>query len=292
VFVDNVVTGAEGTSTMDPMNPNHPPDFLALPARSSKPRTSGWTHMLDKGLPEAMLASVLDIGGAYIDIIKFGWGTAYVTPQDVAAAKVARCLAAGVHVSPGGTLFELAVSQDRVAQFAAWTARIGFDTIEISDGTVDLGASRRRKLIRELSADFRVVAEVGCKDSAVEMAAATWADLMLADLDAGCAYVIAEGRESGTVGVYDSGGKPRGDLIDTVLERVPAERIIFEAPTKAQQAWFVERLGAEANIGNVAPEDVIGLETLRRGLRADTVTLAVTKWTNAWATQALLDTSG
>lgn len=268
------------------------PDFLALPARSDKPRSAGLTHMLDKGLPEAMLASVLDIGGAYIDIIKLGWGTAYVTPQHVAAAKVARCLAADVHVTPGGTLFELAVSQDRVAQFAAWAGQIGFDTIEISDGTVDLGPTRRRKLIRELSADFRVVAEVGCKDSAAEVDPADWADLMLDDLEAGCAYVIAEGRESGTVGVYDAAGKPRGDLIETVLERVPAERIIFEAPTKAQQAWFIERLGAEANVGNVAPEDVIGLETLRRGLRADTVTLAVTKWTNAWATQALLDTSG
>ncbi|MGQ0843821.1 MAG: phosphosulfolactate synthase [Sporichthyaceae bacterium] len=274
------------------MTEHQPPDFLALPPRSGKPRSSGWTHMLDKGLPEAMLASVLDIAGAYIDIVKFGWGTAYVTPQDVAAAKVARCLAAGVHVSPGGTLFEIAVSQDRVAQFAAWAARIGFDTIEISDGTVDLGPARRRKLIRELTADFRVVAEVGCKDSTVDIDPLLWAELMLEDLDAGCSYVIAEGRESGTVGVYDASGKPRGDLIETVLERVPAERIIFEAPTKAQQAWFVERLGAEANLGNVAPEDVIGLETLRRGLRADTVTLAVDTWTNAWATQALLDTSG
>lgn len=268
------------------------PDFLALPARSGKPRTSGWTHMLDKGLPEAMLASVLDIAGAYIDIVKFGWGTAYVTPQSVAAAKVARCLATGVHVSPGGTLFELAVSQDRVARFAAWAGRIGFDTIEISDGTVDLGPVRRRKLIRELAQDFRVVAETGCKDGAVDVDPAIWAELMLEDLDAGCSYVIAEGRESGTVGVYDAGGKPRGDLIETVLERVPADRVIFEAPTKAQQAWFVERLGAEANLGNIAPEDVIGLETLRRGLRADTVTLAVDTWTNAWAAKALFDTSG
>lgn len=274
------------------MNSSDAPDFLELPARSAKPRTSGWTHMLDKGLPEAMLASVLDIGGAYLDIIKFGWGTAYVTPQHVAAAKVARCLEAGVHVSPGGTLFELAVSQDRVAQFATWAGRIGFDTIEISDGTVDLGPARRRKLIRDLSVDFQVVAEVGCKDGAVDVDPSVWADLMLEDLDSGCAYVIAEGRESGTVGVYDAAGKPRGELIDIVIERVPAERIIFEAPTKAQQAWFVERLGAEANIGNVAPEDVIGLETLRRGLRADTVTLAVDTWTNAWAKQALFDTSG
>ncbi len=268
------------------------PDFLALPARSGKPRTAGWTHMLDKGLPEAMLASVLDIAGAYIDIIKFGWGTAYVTPQHVAAAKVARCLAAGVHVSPGGTLFELAVSQDRVDRFAAWAKQIGFDTIEISDGTVDLGPARRRKLIKELSVDFHVVAEVGCKDGAVDVDPAIWAELMLEDLDAGCTYVIAEGRESGTVGVYDSSGTPRGELIDVVLASVPADRIIFEAPTKAQQAWFVERLGAEANIGNVAPEDVIGLETLRRGLRADTVTLAVDTWTNAWAAKALFDTSG
>jgi phosphosulfolactate synthase len=120
----------------------------------------------------------------------------------------------------------------------------------------------------------------------------SWVEAMQADLDAGAAYVIAEGRESGTVGVYDTAGKPRHDLIETLLAHVPAERIIFEAPTKGQQAWFVERLGAEANLGNIAPDDLIGVETLRRGLRADTVTLAMATWTNAWVTRALLDTQG
>jgi phosphosulfolactate synthase len=268
------------------------PDFLDLPPRTTKPRTSGLTHMLDKGLPEQMLASVLEIGGAYIDIVKLGWGTAYVTPQRVAAAKAALCRAAGVHVSPGGTLFELAVSQDRTAQFANWCGELGFDTIEISDGTVDLGAGRRRKLIRTLAQDFRVVTEVGCKDSAIHASPADWVAEMLDDLDAGATYVIAEGRESGTVGVYDSTGKPRQDLIEVLLAEVPAGRIIFETPTKAQQAWFVERLGAEANLGNVAPDDVIGVETLRRGLRADTVGLALSTWTNAWVARELMDRSG
>jgi phosphosulfolactate synthase len=255
-------------------------------------RDGGLTHVLDKGLGPRAWADVLETAGEYIDIVKLGWGTAYVTPQRVAAAKAKRCLAAGVHISPGGTLFELAVSQGRTAEFAAWCAKVGFDTIEISDGTVDLGAGRRRKLIRDLSADFRVVAEVGCKDTGVEVAPEVWVEEMLSDLDAGAAYVIAEGRESGTVGVYDTGGKPRHELIDTLLAHVPAERIIFEAPTKGQQAWFVERLGAEANLGNIAPDDVIGVETLRRGLRADTVTLAMATWTNAWVTRALLDTQG
>jgi phosphosulfolactate synthase len=267
-------------------------DFLDLPARSGKPRSAGLTHMLDKGLPEAMLASVLEIAGDYIDYVKLGWGTAYVTPQKVAAAKAARCRAAGAHISPGGTLFELAVSQGRVPEFAAWCAKLGFDTVEISDGTVGLGAGRRRKLIRELSADFRVVAEVGCKDSAATVEPKIWVEDMLADLDAGAAYVIAEGRESGTVGVYDPTGKPRLDLVETLLAQVPAERIIWEAPAKGQQAWFVERLGAEANLGNIAPEDLIGVETLRRGLRADTVTLAMASWTNAWVARTLLDTPG
>ncbi|HEY3604061.1 MAG TPA: phosphosulfolactate synthase [Sporichthyaceae bacterium] len=267
-------------------------DFLDLPARSGKPRTSGLTHMLDKGLPALMLASVLEIAGDYIDFVKLGWGTAYVTPQKVAAAKATLCRDAGVHVSPGGTLFELAVSQGRTTEFARWAGQIGFDTIEISDGTVDLGAGRRRKLIRELSADFRVVAEVGCKDTGVEVSPAMWVEEMLTDLDAGAAYVIAEGRESGTVGVYDTAGKPRQELIEALLAAVPSDRIIFEAPTKAQQAWFVERLGAEANLGNIAPDDLIGVETLRRGLRADTVTLSMATWTNAWVARALLDTSG
>jgi phosphosulfolactate synthase len=115
---------------------------------------------------------------------------------------------------------------------------------------------------------------------------------MQADLDAGAAYVIAEGRESGTVGVYDSAGEPRQELIEALLAAVPADRIIFEAPTKAQQAWFVERLGAGANLGNIAPDDLIGVETLRRGLRADTVTLSMATWTNAWVARTLLDTSG
>lgn len=268
------------------------PNFLDLPAREGKPRTSGLTHMLDKGLPEAMLASVLEIAGAYIDIVKLGWGTAYVTPPAVAAAKAARCLAAGVHVSPGGTLFELAVSQGRVSEFATWCAAVGFDTIEISDGTVDLGAGRRRKLIKDLAQDFRIVSEVGCKDTAVEVDAAQWTEAMLDDLDAGASYVIAEGRESGTVGIFDSAGTPREDLVETLLASVPAGKIIFETPAKSQQAWFVERLGAEANLGNVAPEDIIGVETLRRGLRADTVTLAVSTWTHAWAARQLMERHG
>ena len=272
--------------------PSGEPDFLDLPPREPKPRTCGLTHMLDKGLPEAMLASVLEIAGAHIDIVKLGWGTAYVTPPQVAAAKAARCLAAGVHVSPGGTLFELAVSQGRTSQFAAWCAEIGFDTIEISDGTVDLGQARRISLIRELAQDFRVVCEVGCKDTTADVDPEAWAEAMLADLDAGAAYVIAEGRESGTVGLYDSTGIPRQDLVETLIAAVPPGRIIFETPTKAQQAWFIERLGATANLGNVAPEDIIGVETLRRGLRADTVTLAVSTWTSAWAAQQLMDRHG
>ena len=268
------------------------PDFLDLPPREAKPRSCGLTHMLDKGLPEAMFASVLEIAGAYIDIVKFGWGTAYVTPPQVTRAKIARCRAAGVHASPGGTLFELAVSQGRLAEFAAWCAETGFDTIEISDGTIDLGAVRRIALIRELAQDFRVVCEVGCKDTAADVDPEIWAEAMLADLEAGATHVIAEGRESGTVGLYDGAGIPREDLVETLLAAVPAGRIIFETPTKAQQAWFVERLGAGANLGNVAPEDIIGVETLRRGLRADTVTLAVSTWTSAWAAQQLMDRHG
>jgi len=248
--------------------------------------------MLDKGLPEAMLASVLEIGGAHIDIVKLGWGTAYVTPPQVAASKAAMCRAAGVHISPGGTLFELAVSQGRTAEFAAWCTEVGFDTIEVSDGTVDLGQTRRMALIRELAQDFRVVSEVGCKDTSADVDPELWAEAMLADLDAGASYVIAEGRESGTVGLYDANGTPRQDLVETLIAAVPPGRIIFETPTKAQQAWFIERLGSTANLGNVAPEDIIGVETLRRGLRADTVTLAVSTWTSAWAAQQLMDRHG
>ena len=266
------------------------PDFLALPPRRAKPRQVGLTHVIDKGLSEMALRSILDGLGPSIDIVKFGWGTAYVSLA--LPAKLEACRAAGVFACPGGTLLELAASQGKVSEFADWASAAGFDTVEISDGTIDFGRARRSALIRRLAVDFRVLAEVGSKDPSAPVDPFTWAAEMQEDLEAGAAYVIAEGRESGTVGIYDSKGQVREALVDRIVERVPVDRIIFEAPNKAHQAWFVDRFGADANIGNVNPDDVLGVETLRRGLRADTASHAVRSFTPSLVAQALFERSG
>lgn len=251
------------------------PSFLTLPARTAKPRSGGLTHVMDKGLTHFAMASLLDIAADHIDIVKFGWGTAYVTPHEVLKRKVALCRAANVQTSPGGTLFELAVAQGTEVAFARWCSRVGFDTVEVSEGTVGLSRRRRTQLIRDLSADFHVVAEVGCKDNRVLADPNLWAADMTEDLAAGAQYVVAEGRESGTVGVYDATGAARDDLVETILGAVPSHLVIFETPGRNQQSWFVHRIGPSVNLGNVAPDEVVGVETLRRGLRFDTASLAL-----------------
>lgn len=266
------------------------PDFLSLPERRAKPRLVGLTHVIDKGLSELALRSVLEDAGPSIDIVKFGWGTAYVSLA--LPAKLDACRAAGVLSCPGGTLFELAASQGRVAEFADWAASAGFDAVEISEGTVELGRARRSAVISELATRFRVLAEVGSKDPGVAVDPVVWAAEMSADLEAGAAYVIAEGRETGTVGLYDHQGMVQEALVERIVERVPVERIIFEAPAKSHQTWFVDRFGADANIGNVAPDDVLGVETLRRGLRADTASMSVRSFTPSLVAKALFERSG
>jgi phosphosulfolactate synthase len=267
------------------------PGFLKLPHRTTKPRDAGGvTHVLDKGLTLATLSSLLHLAGPYIDFVKLGWGTSYVS-GDV-REKVAACTAHDVHVSPGGTLFEIAAMQNKVAELARWAAGLGMDTIEISEGAVGLSPDLKRHMIRDLSRDFRVVSEVGSKDPLAPVVPADWATRMEEDLEAGATYVIAEGRESGTVGLYTGDGAVREPLVEAVVGRIPPNRVIFEAPTKAQQAWFVKNVGTEVNLGNVPPEEVLGVETLRRGLRADTVWLSVRSWTPSLVAQAMFERSG
>ena len=248
-------------------------DFLALPERTSKPRSRGVTHVIDRGLPIATLESLLDLAGAHIDFVKFGWGTAYVSRH--IRAKVVACHEANVRACLGGTILELATVQGKLREFVRWADSLGFDAVEVSEGTVDLGAGIKEGLIAALSRDFCVLAEVGSKDPGTPVRPAAWATEMARDLAAGATFVIAEGRESGTVGLYGADGSVRDDLVGTLLARVPAERIIFEAPAAKQQKWFVRNIGIDVNLGNVAPDEVIALETLRRGLRADTLGLAM-----------------
>lgn len=248
-------------------------DFLTLPPRPPKPRTRGVTHVIDTGLPITTLESLLDLAAAHIDFVKFGWGTAYVSRH--IRAKIVACRSAGVQVCTGGTLLEIATAQGKVREFARWASSLGIDAVEVSEGTVELARGVKRRLIERMAQDFVVLAEVGSKDPEMPVRASTWVAQMQEDLEAGAAFVVAEGRESGTVGLYGSKGDVREDLVGTILADIPAERIIFEAPTRGQQTWFLRRLGIDVNLGNIAYDGVISLETLRRGLRADTAFLSL-----------------
>jgi phosphosulfolactate synthase len=247
------------------------PGFLTLPPRSPRPRVDGLTHVLDKGLSFAALESLIQTAGGYIDIIKLGWGTSYVS--DGVKAKVALSRAAGIHMCPGGTLLEICDKQGRIEEYVQWLKRLGMTHVEVSNGALGMDTVRKRALIRRLSQDFIVLSECGSKNPQAEVVAAAWVEEMAGDLEAGASLLIAEARESGTVGLYLPNGGVRGELVEAIIADLPAAKVIFEAPRKDQQAWFIRRLGAIANLGNIATEEVIPLETLRLGLRSDTVDL-------------------
>lgn len=244
------------------------PDFLDLPARSQKPRDRGLTHVLDKGLPVEALGYLLAQTSHIVDVLKVGWGVLYVDPS--AKQRVAACDAAGVSVSLGGTLLEIAAAQGRVHELRRWAFDLGVHAVEVSNGLECLTQGQKTELVRSLSDDFIVLAETGAKDGHTPVVAETWLAEMEADLEAGARWVIAEGRESGTVGLYDQDGRVREPLVEAIAARVPLDRVIFEAPTKDQQVWFIYHLGPDTNLGNVPTAEIIALETLRLGLRADT----------------------
>ena len=247
------------------------PSFLELPARAVKPRSRGLTHVLDSGLTPDATRAFLGQTGHLVDIVKVGWGIGYVDPA--LSTRVGICTDHGCPVSLGGTLLEVAALQDRVSELRDWALSVGMTHIEVSNGLRALSTSRKQALVRELAADFVVLAETGAKEGNYPPTPAEWGEEMARDLDAGASWVIAEGRESGTVGLYHSDQGIREDLVTAILAWIPADKVIFEAPGKSQQAWFVRQLGADVNIGNVAPACVLALETLRLGLRADTVSV-------------------
>ena len=245
------------------------PDFLDLPARAVKPRSQGITHVLDKGLTTPALEALLWQAGDLIDVVKIGWGIGYIDPTLEDRLKL--CRHAGVMVSLGGTLLEIAVAQGRLDALRRWAAAHEIDAVEVSNGLQLLPVERKARLVRQLSADFVVFAEAGAKDGRAPVRPDCWVTEMEADLAAGARWVIAEGRESGTVGLYHADGHIREELVEVIASRVPVTRVIFEAPRKSQQTWFVQRFGPDVNLGNVPPDEVLPLETLRLGLRADTV---------------------
>jgi phosphosulfolactate synthase len=243
--------------------------FLNLAARSPKPRTTGLTHVIDKGLNLREIEGLFDTAGEYVDVVKLGWGTSYVTRN--LEKKIALYRSFDTPVVCGGTLFEAAVALDRLDAYRSWLVENRISHVEVSDGTIEIEHERKLELIAELSRDFVVMSEVGSKDAEVVFAPYQWVEWMRDELAAGAWKVITEGREGGTAGIFRPTGEMRTGLIDEIVHGIEVGDIIFEAPTKASQAWFVSHLGAEVNLGNIPPEEVIPLETLRLGLRADTL---------------------
>ena len=231
------------------------------------PRDGGLTHVIDKGLGPRAWEDVLETSGEYIDIVKLGWGTAYVTPNLRRKLEVLK----GKPVVIGGTFLEVVWLKGKIDEYKDWLGELGIAHVEISDGVVDIPREEKLELIEDLSRDFTVLSEVGSKDSAIEFTMDEWSSWMREELDAGAWKVITEAREGGTAGIFDASGEMKTELVEGIANAVPFEDVIFEAPTKASQVWFIKRLGPAVNLGNIAPDEVIPLETLRKGLRGDTL---------------------
>ena len=245
------------------------PDFLPLPERTSKPRKTGLTHVIDTGLTAAEVEGLLHQVGTHIDTVRLGWGSAYVTGALETKLDVYR--ANDIPVMLGGTLTELAWRHTRMDELCAWLRELGIDQIEVSSGVVPIPAADRVALIERLAADFTVFAEVGEKDPDALMAPYRWVALIREAFEAGAQMVVCEGRATGNAGLYRRDGEARTGLIDEIVHEIDRSKLIFEAPRKDQQVWLIERFDSDVNLGNIPPHEVLSLETLRLGLRADTV---------------------
>jgi phosphosulfolactate synthase len=247
------------------------PSFLDLPARSEKPRERGITHVLDKGLSVVEVDGMIEVAGDVVDFVKLGWGSALATRN--LQPKLGRYREHGIPVVLGGTLTELAIAQARLDGLVDYLKELGLAHVEVSDGTITLDHDEKLRLIERLAQEFTVFSEVGSKDDTKIMAPYRWVEQIETELEAGAWKVIAEARETGNAGIFRADGEVRMGLIDEIAHEVDPERIVFEAPRKEQQVWFIERFGAEVNLGNITPADVLSLETLRLGLRSDTADL-------------------
>jgi len=230
-------------------------------------RDGGLCHVLDKGLGPRGWADVLEMSGDYIDIVKLGWGTSFVTQNldkklDVLKEKP---------VVIGGTFFEVVYVKNAFDDYKRWLQSLGLTHVEISDGTIEIPRERKLELIADFARDFTVLSEVGSKDSEAVFAPYQWVEWIKEELAAGAWKVIMEGREGGTAGIYRPTGEMRTGLVDEIAHEVAISSLIFEAPTKSAQAWFVRHYGSSVNLGNIPTDEVIALETLRLGLRADTL---------------------
>ena len=230
-------------------------------------RDGGLTHVLDKGLGPRAWEDVLETSGAYIDIVKLGWGTAFVTAGLERKLEVLR----EKPVVIGGTFFEVVNAKGQLDDYKRWLGELGITHVEISDGTVEIPRERKLELIEDFARDFTVLSEVGSKDSEVVFAPYEWVGWIKEERDAGAWKVITEAREGGTAGIFRPSGEMRTGLVDEIAHSIDFHDLVWEAPTKASQAWFIKHFGPEVNLGNIPPDEVIPLETLRLGLRGDTL---------------------
>ncbi len=239
-----------------------------LPERTVKPRQLGFTMAMDKGLSVRQAEDFMSVAADHVDIVKLGWATSYVTPRLKDKIKV--YTEAGVPCYFGGTLFEAFIIRDQFEDYRKILDNFGLQYAEVSDGSIDLDHDKKCEYIRQLTKQVTVLSEVGSKDADKIIPPYKWIELMQKELDAGSWKVIGEAREGGNVGLFRGTGEVRSGLVQEILTKIPFERIIWEAPQKAQQVWFIKLLGANVNLGNIAPEEAIPLETIRLGLRGDT----------------------
>lgn len=246
-----------------------------IPERTAKPRQVGLTMTMDKGMSTREAEDFLSVAAEYTDIIKLGWGTSYVTPN--LQEKILIYQKAGIPVYFGGTLFEAFVIRGQFDDFRKLLDKYKMKFAEVSDGSLDMQHDVKCEYIRKLSDQVTVLSEVGSKDVEKIIPPYLWIQLMQAELEAGAWKVIGEARESGNVGLFRSSGEVRSGLVEEILTKIPSEKIIWEAPQKAQQVWFIKLLGSNVNLGNIAPSEVIPLETIRIGVRGDTFNFFLNK---------------
>lgn len=239
-----------------------------IPSRPEKPRESGITMMMDKGLSIRQVEDLIDVAGHTFDIAKLGFGTSFVTNR--LEEKIKLYQAAGIRPYFGGTLFEAFIIRGMFDQYRELISKYKLDMAEVSDGSIEIPHDQKCEFIQKLSKEVTVLSEVGSKEESIIIAPGKWIKMMNTELEAGSWKVIAEARESGTVGIFRSSGNAHTILINRILSGVNKDQILWEAPQKSQQVWFIKLLGNNVNLGNIAPHECIPLETLRVGLRGDT----------------------
>ncbi len=246
-----------------------------IPDRLQKPRRAGITMVMDKGLSVEEAKNFLSVCHPHVDIIKLGFGTSFVTPNLREKLEVYRSYDLPIYF--GGTLFEAFLIRNQFDDYLAVCKDFGISYMEVSDGSIEIPHAEKCGYIEKMTQYGTVLSEVGSKDAAHIIPPYKWIELMRAELSAGATYVIAEAREAGNVGIYRGSGEVREGLVQEILTQIPGEKIIWEAPQKAQQLYFIELLGANVNLGNIAPTEVIPLEAMRIGLRGDTFHLYLNK---------------